>query len=70
MSEADRNAQGITALPTSLGQSLDALLADEIVRGWFSKEMLEVYVGLKRWEIGMAAEIGAEQTFARYGVAY
>lgn len=70
MSEADRKAAGITALPTSLGASLDALLADDVARGWFSSEMLEVYVALKRWEIGMAAEAGAEQTFARYGAAY
>ncbi len=70
MTEAEREAAGVKALPTSLGESLEALLSDDTARGWFSKDLLDTYVALKRWEINQASEIGAGQTFARYLTAY
>jgi glutamine synthetase len=70
MSDEAREAAGVKPLPTSLEDALDALLKDDIARGWFPKDLLDTYLALKRWEVGMAAEIGAEQTFARYRSAY
>ncbi|MEQ1941621.1 glutamine synthetase family protein [Mesorhizobium sp. VNQ89] len=70
MADAEREAAGVKALPTSLGESLEALLSDDVARGWFSKDLLDTYVALKRWEINQASEIGAGQTFARYLTAY
>jgi len=70
MTEAQRQAAGVKALPTSLGESLEALLSDDVARGWFSGDLLDTYVALKRWEITQASEIGADQTFARYLSAY
>jgi glutamine synthetase len=70
MSEAARAAAGVVPLNTSLGASLDALLADDVARGWFGGEMLPVYLALKRWEVAAAAEAGEEASFARYRDAY
>lgn len=70
MSEAAREAAGVKALPTSLAAALEALLKDDIARGWFSKDLLDTYVALKRWEVDMVAEVGDEQAFARYRSAY
>ena len=68
--EEERRAAGITALPKSLDEALNALLKDTIARGWFADDLLNIYLALKRWEIGMAANLGAEQTFLRYQSAY
>lgn len=70
MTEAARQAAGVTALNTSLAASLDALEADEVARGWFRGEMLPTYLALKRWEVAAAAEAGEEATFHRYRTAY
>ena len=70
LSEEERCAGGITALPKSLDDALNALLKDKTARGWFGEDLLDVYLALKRWEIGMAANLGVEQTFLRYQSAY
>jgi glutamine synthetase len=70
LSEDERRAAGITALPKSLEDALDALLNDKVARSWFAEDLLRVYLALKRWEIAAAATLGAEQTFLRYKSAY
>ena len=70
MTEAERDAAGVRPLPVSLGAALDALAADEAMRGWMGQEMATVYLALKRWEIGMAAREGEDRTFDLYRSAY
>jgi len=70
MTDEARAAAGVTALPTSLAQALDALVADEVASGWFDRETLDVYVALKRWEVQTATQLGEAETFARYRQAY
>jgi glutamine synthetase len=70
MSDAARAEAGVKLLPTSLASSLDALLADDEACAWFDREALDLYVGLKRWEVEAAAMGGEADTFARYRQAY
>jgi glutamine synthetase len=70
LSEEERRVAKITPLPASLEEALSALQKDATARRWFPPDMLDVYLALKRWEIGMAASLGVEQTFHRYRSAY
>jgi glutamine synthetase len=70
LSDAERRAAGVAPLPKSLDEALLALESDEVARGWFAKELLDIYLALKRWETAAAAKLGADQTFVRYGLAY
>lgn len=67
-SEAERF--GIGALPGSLGEALEALAGDEVVRGWLSPRLYEAYVGLKRAEIEAVAELDVAETCRRYAALY
>ena len=46
----------VASLPTSLGEALDALEADEVVRGWLAPELVTTFLRIKRVEL---AEVGA-----------
>ena len=70
MSEDERSARGISRLPTSLQQALDAFEQDEGVNSWFTPTMVEAYTKLKRHEIRLYAESRPERMCERYAQAY
>lgn len=70
MSEADRAALGIQALPTSLSQALDSLAADDDVIAWMGPALHEAYQRHKRFEVGLMADLDPAAQCARYHLAY
>ena len=69
--DAERRAElGVRALPASLDAALDALAADETVRGWFTPTMLEAYTALKRFEAETYAASTPDRMCERYALAY
>jgi glutamine synthetase len=70
LSEAERKRRGIRRLPASLGEALDALEKDEVMRGALGEALAREYLAVKRSEVrgfegkGVAFEI--EQHFSRY----
>lgn len=66
----EREQLGIVPLPETLGEALDALMADDVARGWMPPTMLESYLAVKRMEIDLAAGRSPEQTCAEYAKAY
>ncbi|WP_035773705.1 type I glutamate--ammonia ligase [Asaia astilbis] len=70
LSETEREARGITPLPVSLEAALDALQANDVVCSWFSKELLDVYVDIKKWEIAEASKLADADLYTRYLHAY
>ena len=49
-SDAERTKLGLKRLPETLPASLEALLADDTVTGWFTPVLVETFVGIKRHE--------------------
>ncbi|MBL9033458.1 MAG: glutamine synthetase, partial [Rhodospirillaceae bacterium] len=70
LSEAERAKLGIVALPSSLGEALDALAEDKVARGWMSPTFFEAYGAVKRMEISMFADKSPEHMCERYLNAY
>ena len=70
MSEEEREAAGITPLPDSLDAALEALKEDDVVRGWFSKELYDSFLSVKSWEADFAKSTAPDILFARYRHAY
>jgi glutamine synthetase len=66
LDEGERNRLGIRPLPDSLGASLDALEADTVVRSWFSKDLLDCYLSVKRTEISLLEGVDPEEACERY----
>ncbi len=50
MSEEKRKARGITSLPGSLDEALDALESDDVIKKALGEQMLEESVAFKREE--------------------
>ena len=50
LSEAERKRRGITRLPTSLGEALDALERDDVLRGALGETLAKEYLVVKRSE--------------------
>lgn len=61
---------GIRRLPESLEQALDKLKADETVMGWFSRDFIECYFGMKKLEIELVKDLSPEELCARYRAVY
>ncbi len=70
LTEDERRKLDIVALPSSLGQALDALEADRIVKSWLSPTMYQAYTAVKRMEIAMFADKSVEHMCERYHDAY
>ena len=56
LSDADRASLGITQLPSSLGEALDALEADAVLRGALGPLRTTAYLAVKRSEVAHFAE--------------
>ncbi|MEZ5803730.1 MAG: glutamine synthetase family protein [Rhizobiaceae bacterium] len=70
MSEAERAKLGLRRLPDSLPAAIDALLADEIVTGWFAPAFVETFVGVKRHEAEKLSEMTPEAICDLYRTLY
>lgn len=66
--EAER--LGVRPLPGSLEEALSELERDDVVRGWFSADLLDCYLSLKRTEIGLLEGLPPEERCARYADVY
>ena len=55
-----------TALPTSLDEALRALEADPLARGWLPPRLLATYLGLKRLELSLVADLELEEVCRLY----
>jgi glutamine synthetase len=70
LSESERRKLGLRRLPTSLGETLEALAADKIVRSWFSSAALDTYLGIKRMELEVAGKLESDALCRRYAEIY
>jgi glutamine synthetase len=66
LDEEERRRLGVKVLPNSLEEALRALEADEVVRSWVSKDLLDCYVGVKRTEISLLEGAKPEEACERY----
>jgi glutamine synthetase len=61
---------GVGTLPSSLGEALEALEADELARGWLTPLLYDAYVSLKRAEIAAVAELDLPDACRLYASSY
>jgi glutamine synthetase len=53
-------------LPTSLAEALAALESDALARDWLPPRLLDTYVGLKRLELSLVADLDEEEVCRLY----
>jgi glutamine synthetase len=70
LSDRERERMGIEALPGSLPEAIELLLADEEVRSWLPPVMLESYLAVKRLEHELTLSELPEDTLTRYRQVY
>lgn len=70
LSEEQRTAAGISPLPASLREALDALSANETVSGFFDPQLLALHHAIKTSEIEQLAGMSPAEKCARYASAY
>ena len=70
LDDAQACTYGVDALPSSLGQALQALADDETARGWLSPLMYDAYIAVKQAELDAAAGVELEELCERYGSIY
>jgi len=70
LSEAERKRHGIRRLPGSLGEALDALERDEVLRSALGEVLFKEYLAVKRSEVrgfeGRDVAFEIEQHFYKY----
>lgn len=66
LSEAERERLGVRRLPGSLEEALEALEGDDVVRSWFSKDLWDCYLSLKRTELSLLKEADPREACQRY----
>ncbi len=70
LSEAERSRRGIRRLPTSLGDALDALERDEVLRAALGETLAKEYLAVKRSEVrgfeGKDTAFEIEQHFYKF----
>jgi glutamine synthetase len=64
--EEERGRLGIRPLPNSLEEALGALESDAVVRSWFSKNLFECYLSVKRTEISLLEGAEPKEACERY----
>lgn len=70
MSAAEREALGIRRLPESLWEALAAFERDPVAQGWFSPTFVDAYLGMKRKEIDLVADLDGQALCDRYVAIY
>jgi glutamine synthetase len=66
LDEEERGRLGIRPLPSSLEAALDALESDAVVRSWFSQDLLDCYLSVKRTEISFLEGVEPKEACERY----
>ncbi len=66
LDEEERGRLGIRPLPNSLEAALGALESDAVVRSWFSTNLLECYLSVKRTEISLLEGAEPREACERY----
>ncbi len=64
--EEERKRLGIRQLPGSLEEALGALESDAVVSSWFSKDLLDCYLSVKRTEISLLDGAEPKEACERY----
>ncbi|HEY2397629.1 MAG TPA: glutamine synthetase family protein [Solirubrobacteraceae bacterium] len=70
LNERERERYRVGAMPESLDASLQALAADETVRGWLKPLLYDAYVGVKRSELQVAEGLEIGELCRRYAAIY
>jgi len=70
LSEPEREALGIRRLPGSLDEALELMVADDLVRSWFSPNLFDAYVSLKRTELRILEGLSPSELCERYRNVY
>jgi glutamine synthetase len=70
LSQSERETLGVGSLPGSLGEALDAFVADPLIAAQVPSELRSGYVAMKRTEIGLLDGVSSAETCARYTAAY
>jgi glutamine synthetase len=70
LDEAEAARYGVGALPDSLDEALEALAADEIVRGWMPPLLYDAYLSVKRAELEAVAGLDLGEVCSRYAAVY
>ncbi len=66
LSEEERRRLGVRPLPNSLGDALEALEADAVVRSWFSQDLWDCYMSVKRTEMALLDGSEPKEACERY----
>ncbi len=66
LDEEERRRIGVSPLPNSLEEALRALESDAVVRSWFSKDLLDCYLSVKRTEISLLEGAEPKEACERY----
>jgi len=66
MDEAERDRLGVRPLPNSLEEAIEALESDATVRSWFSRDLLDCYLSVKRTEISLLEATEPREACERY----
>ena len=70
LAEGGLERLGVRRLPASLEEALGALESDRVVRSWFSEDLLDCYMDVKRTEIFLLEGASPEEACERYLNAY
>jgi glutamine synthetase len=70
LDDAEALRYRVGGLPASLDDSLQALAADDTVRGWMAALLYEAYVGVKRAELEAVADMDIGEVCRRYAAIY
>jgi len=70
LSQEERDARGVGALPVSLDDALGQLEQNEVVTSWFSDRFLETFFAVKRAEIEHVGALSDDEKYAAYASAY
>jgi glutamine synthetase len=66
LDEEERNRLGVRPLPNSLEEALEALETDAVVRSWFSSDLWDCYLSVKRTEISLLEGVKPREACERY----
>jgi glutamine synthetase len=66
LDEEKRRRLGVRQLPGSLEEALGALESDAVVSSWFSKDLLDCYLSVKRTEISLLDGAEPKEACERY----
>lgn len=70
LSAEERSRKGLHRLPESLSDALAALSADAVASTFFTGEGLATYLGMKRHEIALVADLDSRALCQRYAGVY